>query len=607
MKRHILFLAILAIIWIVPCYGDPIGRDKAVTIAGRFLRNGGSRTLDASLKVTNDVPGTKAPEEVPYFIVEDPAGGFVIVSNETAMVPILGYSYTGSTGTGMQMPPALKEWLNAVAEGVSQIRRKGCAASSETRQLWGRVQAVTKSGSGVPPVMEIETARWGQSYPFNALCPEFNGKPTVAGCVPIATAIVMRYHKWPDYPVNVHVEEYKGIKETSNMWGGWDIDYAWDWDNMPLTDGQGFTPEQTHAVAVLVRDIGALINAKYGVGSTGASQLNAEILSRELGYETMRYVDHSFYTHDEFVNFVRNDIREGLPVLLTGGNVESPVGHAFVADGIDTEGNIRINWGWNGRSNGYYSLAPFAYLDETINPNYFYNMDGWVGIRPERGRPMLPEPMILSINIYGDPLVLTEQFSVYFMYHFSDCPNKTYRNDIQCEMVLGVRDKDGKLKELVSEIFVPADGGHHRCLLSRYPEYGDYLCVNYRYDDSEEWKEARYDMGQDHGRCLLNEPEPLASKTSVYITRTNHLEPMGSFFRDSKVIKINTIKGTYAELYYAHDGIEEILNDALFISDNGQYDYPEGVYYIYLDELKAGRYIVRLKKDLQKYEFSFEI
>lgn len=636
MKRHILFLAILAIIWIVPCYGDPIGRDKAVTIAGRFLRNGGSRTLDASLKVTNDVPGTKAPEAVPYFIIEDPAGGFVIVSNETAMVPILGYSYTGSVGTGMQMAPALKEWLGAVGEGVSQIRKKGFAASSETRRLWDKVLVATKGGAGVQPVVELETAQWNQREPFNALCPEIDGNRTLTGCMPTATAIIMRFHKWPDYSVNVHVDEYEqgiklkkykidGVSYTDYApYGGWDIDYAYDWNNMPLSNGKDFSPEQTQAVAILMRDIGGLQKAVYASTETAADVYKPRLLWEKLGYDrNMRQIDHYYYTHGEFVSLIQEEITKGRPVLMIGWQNVSPYGgHAFVADGVDADGNVRMNWGWGGAGNGYFSMAPLDENDMRAS-YYFSEMMAWVSIQPDKGGTPRPIPYVHTMNIVNEEPDWSELIDVRVECAFSDYPMNFIREDIQCEIAIGVRDENSKLLEIVSigvrnprgELIKTTDGiiapsmlyRNIVCQMSKTPAPGSYLCVNYRYDTSEEWKEARCDIGQGHGRVQLNETQSLASKTSLYITRTNHLEPMGSFFRDSKVIKINTIKGTYAELYYVHDGIEEILDDGLYISSNGQYDYTEGIYHIYLDELKAGRYIVRLKKDLQKYEFSFEI
>ena len=48
-------------------------------------------------------------------------------------------------------------------------------------------------------VVEMETASWGQNSPFNNYCwSEYGGSTHAkAGCVPVAFAIVMRYHGFP--------------------------------------------------------------------------------------------------------------------------------------------------------------------------------------------------------------------------------------------------------------------------------------------------------------------------------------------------------------------------------------------------------------------------
>lgn len=627
MKRHILFLAILAIIWIVPCYGDPIGRDKAVTIAGRFLRNGGSRTLDASLKVTNDVPGTKAPEEVPYFIIEDPAGGFVIVSNETAMVPILGYSYTGSAGTGMQMPPALKEWLEAVSETVSYARHSGIAASEATQRNWDRLSVATKSVAPVQPVAELQTAPWNQGYPFNILCPAINGSPAVTGCGPTATAIVMRYHKWPDYAVNVTVPEYEWKTENNTLLmrnGGWTIDYAWDWDAMPATDARYLSDEQADAIAVLMRDIGALEKATYEKSGTGIFMSDIDALPRLLGYnKDMHYISLQSHTREEFAGLIASEIRAGRPVIMGGRLQDKNSIHAYVADGVDAEGNIRMNWGWGGALNGYFKIFPYDWEEAHTIHDYFVGMEAWIDIRPDDGSALM-EPEIYAHNLSFEEKEpdITRDFIVYVILWCGDSGFGNLHKEHDIEIAIGVRDREGNLIEIVSETIKPSNANYplFKCRLNVAPKEESYLCVNYRYSSEEEWKEARYDLAWNSGRIYLNEPVSLESRTECHITRTKNTERFGWGTKEARVIKIRTVKGTSLFLY-SEDGnlislfntaawsaasryvMKPVINDALYLyNDRDTCDY-----YIYLDDLPKGKYRVTLKKDLQQYEFSFEI
>ena len=69
------------------------------------------------------------------------------------------------------------------------------------------------------------------------------------------------------------------------------------------------------------------------------------------------------YTDDEWAQIIYNEIKQLRPILY-GGSTKTKEGHAFVFDGINTEGNVDVNWGWGGACDGWYDildLTPIGY------------------------------------------------------------------------------------------------------------------------------------------------------------------------------------------------------------------------------------------------------
>lgn len=78
------------------------------------------------------------------------------------------------------------------------------------------------SKEAIPQLMESE---WGQSAPFNNLCPMGASDRCPAGCVATAMAQVFYYHKYPVKAIGKGSCTYGGKTYAQNLSG---IEYAWD-------------------------------------------------------------------------------------------------------------------------------------------------------------------------------------------------------------------------------------------------------------------------------------------------------------------------------------------------------------------------------------------
>ena len=150
------------------------------------------------------------------------------------------------------------------------------------------------------------TTRWHQGHPFNYLTP---GDPFIpAGCVAIAMAQIMRFHRHPAH---------------------------FDWNNMPNTDDVMSGIPTDFATPALIRAIGDAVGMywgpppPHGIGSW-TNNVNARnaFVNRPFNYSSATLVNHN-------ATQVRNEILNNRrPVYMSGVNPNTGTGHAWVGDGV---------------------------------------------------------------------------------------------------------------------------------------------------------------------------------------------------------------------------------------------------------------------------------
>lgn len=135
-------------------------------------------------------------------------------------------------------------------------------------------------------------------------------------------------------------------------------------------------------IARLMRDIGSAVGMDYGCDGSGADTEDevASSFKSDFGYSSASY--HENYTGSNKYEWVKSEINAGRPVIFRGGSKKYWAGiipyyadgHAWVCDGyretkngIFTHLKFYMNWGWNGRHNGWYSFNNFNPENSTYN------------------------------------------------------------------------------------------------------------------------------------------------------------------------------------------------------------------------------------------------
>ncbi|MCQ2345788.1 MAG: C10 family peptidase [Paludibacteraceae bacterium] len=319
--------------------------------------------------------------------------GFVMISAEDGIENVVAYSFESSFPTA-DIPSNLQFWMNRYASEIETLRLH--PADVTVRQ--------TETFSPIGPLV---TCTWSQSDPYNLKCPlDANGQRSVTGCVATAASQIMYFHKYPQTGEGEFSYEWTnsvGVKTTISE----DFSLAtFDWDNMQ-DSYYSASAAAKNAVANLMYYAGVAGQMQYGYDASGTqSEYMLQGFHRNFRYDkSLRVISLEHYNDTGFINLIYHELSHNRPVYMAGSTVEQE-GHAFVCDGIDVDGRLRINWGWGGMSNGYFALRNLDPGEQGTGGSssdlaFTEDIEIGIGIRPDEGGDYAP-----SVNT--DKLYLTK-------------------------------------------------------------------------------------------------------------------------------------------------------------------------------------------------------
>lgn len=357
MKRSVLIILLTGFLS-QSVVAEVVKQELAARYAANLMGVSSLPVSDGNTRRTTSSDGVTADPE--YYVFNNPSGGWVIISAEDRVTPVIGYSDKGSFDVS-DLPSNIKWWMDGVAESIDKVRDLNLEAPVSVRNAWRALSAGNRAPSSDSKV--LETALWNQGDPYNLYCPYVNGENLrpMTGCVATAISIIMRYHQWPERGHGqiggYTTEQYPTYITAYSL-----DNHVYDWANMPLTDAgsknASWTDEQKRQVAQLMHDNGVMIEMDYSYeGSGAASMLVAAAIKKHMSYaESAIYLNRSLYNLDEWFSLIKKEIDSDRPVLYSGHGEESG-GHAFVCDGYDPAGSmLHINWGWGGSGNGFFAM-----------------------------------------------------------------------------------------------------------------------------------------------------------------------------------------------------------------------------------------------------------
>lgn len=119
----------------------------------------------------------------------------------------------------------------------------------------------------------------------------------------------------------------------------------------------------------------------YNATGSGAISSDAAVaFTTKFSYpeNAVKFLIRSYYSDDEWMTLLYHELANNCPVLYSGAS-EASGGHAFVVHGIDANGLVYVNWGWQGQYDGYYAIDALTPDGDDYNDG----QDMITGIRAE--------------------------------------------------------------------------------------------------------------------------------------------------------------------------------------------------------------------------------
>lgn len=396
MRRHLLTLA-GCLLWTLLSVAAPRTAQEAAEIAGRFA-GGKNQTIGKRMQRAQMPSVAGQPVRLAYtqaqinetpalyvFNTETADGGFVIVSADDNTRAILGYADNG-TFSEENMPANMRFWLQMYADEIAGAAEMPAVTTQTAEDITYPI---------VSPL--LGTTVWGQDAPFYNQCPTLNDIQCVTGCVATAVGQIMYYHKHPTRGTGSHSYHWKAGGQTLSANFG---NTTYDWANMlPDYSGNNYTAAQANAVATLMSHVGIACDMEYntsvsgGSGAVSSTMLSA--LIHHFGYDAgIRILPKNYMNENEMLSRIAQDLQAGHPIFMTGRTPNNE-GHAFVCDGMQSNGYVHINWGWDGYCNGHFAISAMNPYGQgtggaASGQGFTEYVCAFTGIQPNNGGDSIP-------------------------------------------------------------------------------------------------------------------------------------------------------------------------------------------------------------------------
>lgn len=286
------------------------------------------------------------------YLVQINYQGFMIFSEQQGAVKLLAYGQDGGAEIDTQ-DGALAVWMRSLKQQLK----------AQSTQI--PVEAKTAPSADALPtfapfaaIAPLTKTVWGQTGFYNDRTPP-DGNTVPTGCVATAIAQAMRYFEHPVAPKK-SVLSYTHQTTTADgkpfSFGVLSADLTqvrYNWQNMADQLDSANSP-----VADLMYHLGVGLHMKYrpGFSSNAYFDAIAPLLRGTFGYETSDQLFRSNYTLEAWQSKIRTELQQQRVLLMCGYDYSAGAGHCWVVDGIDDSNFVHMNWGWDGRYNGYFAL-----------------------------------------------------------------------------------------------------------------------------------------------------------------------------------------------------------------------------------------------------------
>lgn len=383
--------------------------------ASYYSQNSLSPATDVTLAYTE----TDNSGNTLYYVFNiNGSDGFVIVSADDALHPIIGYSNEGRAyvlpekGTNMDyrmqkrkteistnVVRKLKATPVIADEWTSYINNTEPKYLKETKQVMGSKPFPSSTNYLMKSTYDQSNPySSGAPYFYNSLCPGHS----VTGCVATAMAQIMRYWQYPAHGTGSSSYCDCTSKGDAVQYGTLTANYAttnYHYNNMPLN------PTSITDVDTLTYDAGISVAMNYSPSESSSYVLTSDAGGNPCAQTSyVNYFGYSSTILDGLNESNFSDTVAWQDTLETelnhsrciqyAGQTTSKGGHTWICDGFNATNFFHMNWGWGGDDDGWYSINNLNAGGYDFNSGF----EALVGIMPPGGLQPPANPTCDTVN-----------------------------------------------------------------------------------------------------------------------------------------------------------------------------------------------------------------
>jgi hypothetical protein len=324
-----------------------------------------------------------------YYIVYLEPSGFVIVSGDDLVEPIIGFTEEGTFNPspdslfGRLVTNDLNRRLAAVRSTFSPLSLSSQTTVTNTQMKWNYFMSIAEASEGEFDLMAVEPetvsdvrvaplikAIWGQRSACGFDCYNYytpNNYP--CGCVATTLAQLMKHHQYPRSPNDYDPNEADGRRrfwievdevmedEPRFLRGGDGNGGPYEWDAMPNVPSCNTRSNQRQAIGAICYDAGIASNMHYteeGSGTTLGEARRALLDVFKYSNAIEGYRDSNFMKNipgEDLEKMINPNLDAGNPVFFgILDEQELLEGHAILCDGYGYNVSTiyhHLNFGWD--------------------------------------------------------------------------------------------------------------------------------------------------------------------------------------------------------------------------------------------------------------------
>ncbi len=382
MKSKILLSILVIFAVTASIFANDISFSKAEQVAVNFLFQKSNQYDDAINYHDLNISESYLVDQAYYVINFEK--GWVVVSANDAMVPVLGYNFSGSFPAIDNQIDNFHSWMQSYVDQVDYIHNNNIEAEPSVVEDWNKYLTNDPESfnlKGDRDVNPLLTATWNQDSPYNAMCPEDDDGPgdhVYVGCVATAMSLIMHYWRYPLQGEGSNSYYHYPYGTISANFG--DSEYNWN----EMTDV--INGKYVWEIAEIGFHAGVAVDMMYAPDGSGAYSVDVPAaLRNHFRYQTgVQHLQKGSYTQSAWETMMQTELDNYKPIYYSGRNVDNG-GHAFVCDGYQGSNYYHFNFGWGGSGNGFYSLQNVGgfYIQQAMvkniypeDPNYPYIASG---------------------------------------------------------------------------------------------------------------------------------------------------------------------------------------------------------------------------------------